>query len=108
MCVLGCDNISYLVFNCFEDGYGLSLEVVDQVKVCGVQFIVIVDNGILFYVGVVYVKMLGILVIVIDYYLSGDMLLDVEVIINFNLCDCNFLLKLLVGVGVVFYLMLVL
>lgn len=108
MCLFGCSNIDYLVLNCFEDGYGLSLEVVDQVYVCGVQLIVMVDNGIFFYVGVEYVCLLGILVIVIDYYLLGDILFVVEVIINFNLCDCNFLLKLLVGVGVVFYLMLVL
>lgn len=67
-----------------------------------------VDNGIFFYVGVEYVRLLGISVIVIDYYLSGEILFVVEVIINFNLCDCNFSSKLLVGVGVVFYLMLVL
>lgn len=108
LCVLGYGNVFYLVLNCFEDGYGLSLEVVDQVYVCGVQMIMIVDNGILFYVGVDYVYVLGILVLVIDYYLLGEMLLVVEVIVNFNLCDCDFLLKLLVGVGVVFYLMLVL
>lgn len=29
MCSFGCSNIDYLVLNCFEDGYGLSLEVVD-------------------------------------------------------------------------------
>ncbi|MCD3069368.1 hypothetical protein GFJ91_22130, partial [Salmonella enterica subsp. enterica serovar Enteritidis] len=32
MRALGCDNISYLVPNRFEDGYGLSPEVVDQAR----------------------------------------------------------------------------
>ncbi|MDI5303776.1 hypothetical protein MJN76_30110, partial [Salmonella enterica subsp. enterica serovar Anatum] len=37
MRALGCDNISYLVPNRFEDGYGLSPEVVDQAKARGAQ-----------------------------------------------------------------------
>lgn len=66
------------------------------------------DNGIFFYAGVEYVRSLGISVIVIDYYLSGEILFVAEAIINFNLRDCNFSSKLLVGVGVAFYLMLAL
>lgn len=43
---LGCSNIDYLVPNRFEDGYGLSPEVVDQAHARGAQLIVTVDNGI--------------------------------------------------------------
>ncbi len=54
------NNISYLVPNRFEDGYGLSPEVVDQAKARGAQLIVTVDNGISSHAGVAHAKTLGI------------------------------------------------
>ncbi|EAM8902156.1 single-stranded-DNA-specific exonuclease RecJ [Salmonella enterica subsp. enterica serovar Agama] len=108
MRALGCDNISYLVPNRFEDGYGLSPEVVDQAKARGAQLIVTVDNGISSYAGVAHAKTLGIPVIVTDHHLPGDTLPDAEAIINPNLRDCEFPSKSLAGVGVAFYLMLAL
>ncbi|EGC5821383.1 single-stranded-DNA-specific exonuclease RecJ [Salmonella enterica] len=108
MRALGCDNISYLVPNRFEDGYGLSPEVVDQAKARGAQLIVTVDNGISSYAGVAHAKTLGIPVIVTDHHLPGDTLPEAEAIINPNLRDCEFPSKSLAGVGVAFYLMLAL
>lgn len=108
MRALGCDNISYLVPNRFEDGYGLSPEVVDQAKARGAQLIVTVDNGISSHAGVAHAKTLWIPVIVTDHHLPGDTLPDAEAIINPNLRDCEFPSKSLAGVGVAFYLMLAL
>lgn len=108
MRALGCDNISYLVPNRFEDGYGLSPEVVDQAKARGAQLIVTVDNGISSHAGVAHAKTLGVPVIVTDHHLPGDTLPDAEAIINPNLRDCEFPSKSLAGVGVAFYLMLAL
>ncbi|EAO9596980.1 single-stranded-DNA-specific exonuclease RecJ [Salmonella enterica] len=108
MRALGCDNISYLVPNRFEDGYGLSPEVVEQAKARGAQLIVTVDNGISSHAGVAHAKTLGIPVIVTDHHLPGDTLPDAEAIINPNLRDCEFPSKSLAGVGVAFYLMLAL
>lgn len=108
MRALGCDNISYLVPNRFEDGYGLSPEVVDQAKARGAQLIVTVDNGISSHAGVAHAKTLGIPVIVTDHHLPGDTLPDADAIINPNLRDCEFPSKSLAGVGVAFYLMLAL
>ncbi|EDP8629171.1 single-stranded-DNA-specific exonuclease RecJ [Salmonella bongori] len=108
MRALGCDNISYLVPNRFEDGYGLSPEVVDQARARGAQLIVTVDNGISSHAGVAHAKALGIPVIVTDHHLPGDTLPDAEAIINPNLRDCEFPSKSLAGVGVAFYLMLAL
>ncbi|EBY0371533.1 single-stranded-DNA-specific exonuclease RecJ [Salmonella enterica subsp. enterica serovar Toulon] len=108
MRALGCDNISYLVPNRFEDGYGLSPEVVDQAKARGAQLIVTVDNGISSHAGVAHAKTLGIPVIVTDHHLPGDTLPEAEAIINPNLRDCEFPSKSLAGVGVAFYLMLAL
>ncbi|ENR8890159.1 TPA: single-stranded-DNA-specific exonuclease RecJ [Citrobacter koseri] len=105
---LGCNNISYLVPNRFEDGYGLSPEVVDQAHARGAQLIVTVDNGISSHAGVEHARALGIPVVVTDHHLPGDTLPDAEAIINPNLRDCDFPSKSLAGVGVAFYLMLAL
>ncbi|ABV15312.1 TPA: single-stranded-DNA-specific exonuclease RecJ [Citrobacter koseri] len=105
---LGCNNISYLVPNRFEDGYGLSPEVVDQAHARGAQMIVTVDNGISSHTGVEHARALGIPVVVTDHHLPGDTLPDAEAIINPNLRDCDFPSKSLAGVGVAFYLMLAL
>ncbi|EHG7583190.1 MULTISPECIES: single-stranded-DNA-specific exonuclease RecJ [Citrobacter] len=108
MRALGCDNISYLVPNRFEDGYGLSPEVVDQAHARGAQLIVTVDNGISSHAGVDHASALGIPVVVTDHHLPGETLPAAQAIINPNLRDCDFPSKSLAGVGVAFYLMLAL
>ncbi|WP_330982800.1 MULTISPECIES: single-stranded-DNA-specific exonuclease RecJ [Enterobacterales] len=105
---LGCSNISYLVPNRFEDGYGLSPEVVDQAHARGAQLIMTVDNGISSHAGVERAHELGIPVLVTDHHLPGDTLPAAEAIINPNLRECCFPSKSLAGVGVAFYLMLAL
>lgn len=105
---LGCDNLSYLVPNRFDDGYGLSPEVVDQAHARGAQLILTVDNGISSHAGVARAHELGIPVVVTDHHLPGDTLPEAEAIVNPNLRDCDFPSKSLAGVGVAFYLMLAL
>ena len=105
---LGYGNVSYLVPNRFEDGYGLSPEVVDQAHARGAQMIMTVDNGISSHAGVERAHSLGIPVLVTDHHLPGDTLPAAEAIINPNLRDCEFPSKSLAGVGVAFYLMLAL
>ncbi|QRU51610.1 single-stranded-DNA-specific exonuclease RecJ [Klebsiella oxytoca] len=105
---LGYGNVSYLVPNRFEDGYGLSPEVVDQAHARGAQMIMTVDNGISSHAGVERAHALGIPVLVTDHHLPGDTLPAAKAIINPNLRDCEFPSKSLAGVGVAFYLMLAL
>jgi single-stranded-DNA-specific exonuclease len=105
---MGAENIGYLVPNRFEDGYGLSPEVVDQAHARGAQMIVTVDNGISSHAGVERAHALGIPVLVTDHHLPGETLPAAEAIINPNLADCEFPSKSLAGVGVAFYLMLAL
>ncbi|WP_139540272.1 single-stranded-DNA-specific exonuclease RecJ [Klebsiella spallanzanii] len=105
---LGYGNVSYLVPNRFDDGYGLSPEVVDQAHARGAQMIMTVDNGISSHAGVDHAHALGIPVLVTDHHLPGDTLPAAEAIINPNLRDCEFPSKSLAGVGVAFYLMLAL
>lgn len=105
---MGCSNIGYLVPNRFEDGYGLSPEVVNQAHHNGAQMIMTVDNGISSHSGVERAHALGIPVLITDHHLPGESLPAAEAIINPNLADCTFASKSLAGVGVAFYLMLAL
>jgi len=105
---LGGGNVAYLVPNRFDDGYGLSPEVVDQAHARGAQMILTVDNGISSHAGVARAHELGIPVLVTDHHLPGDTLPAAGAIINPNLTECTFPSKSLAGVGVAFYLMLAL
>jgi len=105
---MGCGNLDYLVPNRFEDGYGLSPEVVEQAASRGAELILTVDNGISSHAGVLLAHEKGIQVLVTDHHLPGDTLPEAEAIINPNLHGCEFPSKSLAGVGVAFYLMLAL
>ncbi len=105
---LGCRNVDYLVPNRFEDGYGLSPEVVDQALEYQAQLIMTVDNGVSSIAGVKYAKEQGLEVIVTDHHLPGNELPQADAIVNPNLESCPFPSKSLAGVGVAFYLMLAL
>ncbi len=105
---LGCTNVDYLVPNRFEDGYGLSPEVVEQAIAKGAEFIMTVDNGISSIDGVKAAKEKGLLVLITDHHLPGNELPEADAIVNPNLAHCQFESKSLAGVGVAFYLMLAL
>ncbi|MEM6160423.1 single-stranded-DNA-specific exonuclease RecJ [Erwinia sp. P6884] len=105
---MGGSNVKYLVPNRFDDGYGLSPEVVEQAAARGAQLIVTVDNGISSHAGVSLAHEKGIAVVITDHHLPGDTLPDAEAIVNPNLQDCAFPSRSLAGVGVAFYLMLAL
>lgn len=104
--MLGYHNVDFLIPNRFEDGYGLSPEVVEQACAKGAEFIMTVDNGISSIEGVNHAKALGIQVLVTDHHLPGSILPNADAIVNPNLSDCHFPSKSLAGVGVAFYLML--
>ncbi len=103
--LMGYRNLDYLVPNRFEDGYGLSPEVVEQVVKKGADLIITVDNGISSHDGVDSAHKHDIKVIITDHHLPGSVLPAAEAIINPNLTDCQFPSKALAGVGVTFYLM---
>ena len=105
---MGGRNIKYLVPNRFDDGYGLSPEVVEQAAARGAQLIMTVDNGISSHAGVALAHEKGIAVVITDHHLPGDTLPDAEAIVNPNLADSEFPSRTLAGVGVAFYLMLAL
>ncbi|RTZ14984.1 single-stranded-DNA-specific exonuclease RecJ [Vibrio aquaticus] len=106
--MLGSSNVDYLVPNRFEDGYGLSPEVVDQAIELGAEVIMTVDNGVSSIDGVRYAKEKGLQVLVTDHHLPGHELPNVDAMVNPNLQECAFPSKALAGVGVAFYLMMAL
>ncbi len=104
--MLGSHNVDYLVPNRFEDGYGLSIDVVEQAIEMGAEFIITVDNGVSSISGVEFAKQQGLTVVVTDHHLPGNELPVADAIVNPNLAQCHFPSKALAGVGVAFYLML--
>ena len=105
---MGGQHVQYLVPNRFDDGYGLSPEVVEQAAARGAELILTVDNGISSHAGVLCAHQKGIPVLVTDHHLPGETLPEAEAIVNPNLDDSTFPSRALAGVGVAFYLMLAL
>ena len=68
---MGGATVDYLVPNRFEDGYGLSPEVVEQAA-RGAELIVTVDNGISSHAGVDVAHAKGMQVLVTDHHLPGE------------------------------------
>ncbi|WGY47859.1 single-stranded-DNA-specific exonuclease RecJ [Vibrio sp. ABG19] len=106
--MLGSHNVDYLVPNRFEDGYGLSPEVVEQALAMNAEMIMTVDNGVSSIEGVRFAKQHGLQVLVTDHHLPGQTLPEADAMVNPNLQSCAFPSKALAGVGVAFYLMMAL
>lgn len=101
-------SIDYMVPNRFEDGYGLSPELVERAVSRGAKLIVTVDNGVSSHSAVKIAHDYGVPVLITDHHLPGDTLPEAAAIVNPNLHDSKFPSKSLSGVGVAFYLMLAL
>jgi len=100
--------VSYLVPNRFDYGYGLTPEVVRLAAERRADLIITVDNGIASVEGVAEAKRLGIGTLITDHHLPGDELPAAGVIVNPNQPGCRFASKGIAGVGVMFYVMLAL
>lgn len=101
----GFQNVTFLVPNRFDFGYGLSPEMVDVVIAHQADLLVTVDNGISCIAGVKKAKEAGIKVLITDHHLPGEQLPIADAIVNPNQADCGFPSTNLAGVGVAFYLM---
>jgi len=106
--LLGAENVSFVVPNRFEYGYGLTCEIVDLVKLQKPDVIITVDNGISSIDGVKAAKDAGIKVLVTDHHLPGDELPPADAIVNPNLPGEKFPTGSLAGVGVIFYVLMAL
>ncbi len=102
---LGAQQVSFLVPNRFEYGYGLSPEIVELAAQQSPHVIVTVDNGVSSVSGVERANELGIDVIVTDHHLAGSELPRAYAIVNPNLPDAHFASKAMAGVGVAYYVL---
>ncbi|NND82556.1 MAG: single-stranded-DNA-specific exonuclease RecJ, partial [Gammaproteobacteria bacterium] len=102
----GISNVSYLVPNRFEYGYGLTPEIVGVAAMRQPDVIITVDNGISSIAGVHAAQALGMSVLITDHHLPGEEIPTADVIVNPNLPGDRFASKNLAGVGVIFYVML--
>jgi len=100
--------VSYIVPNRFEYGYGLSPEIVALAAREKPDVLVTVDNGIADVAGGGGGNALGIDVVVTDHHMPGTQLPEARVIVNPNQPGCGFPSKNLAGVGVMFYVLLAL
>lgn len=105
---MGASNVTYLVPNRFEYGYGLTPEIVDVALKQLPDLIVTVDNGISSISGVAAANKAGVPVLVTDHHLPGSELPDAAVIVNPNLSAADGIGQNLAGVGVLFYVLLAL
>ena len=102
---MGATEVSFLVPNRFEFGYGLSPEIVALAARQSPQVIITVDNGVSSVAGVHKANDLGIDVIVTDHHLPGPELPAAYAIVNPNLPQAQFPSRAMAGVGVAYYVM---
>ncbi len=104
--------VDYLVPNRFDNGYGLTPEVVDLAlvhpRLGRPDLLVTVDNGIAAHAGIARAHEVGLPVLVTDHHLPGETLPQAAAIIDPNQPGCGFPSKALAGVGVMFYLLVAL
>ena len=105
--MMGARNVGYVVPHRAVHGYGLTPALVATLQPAP-NLIVTVDNGIASLGGVAAAKARGSRVIVTDHHLPGATLPRADAIVNPSLPGAAFASKALCGVGVMFYLLLVL
>lgn len=105
---MGCQFVDYIIPNRFDDGYGLSINVVKKAILQKADLIITVDNGVSAVEAVEFAKQSNLTVIITDHHLCPEQLPPADAIINPNLPNCTFPSKHLAGVGVAFYFMLAL
>ena len=106
--LLGAKHVRYIVPDRVVDGYGLTPPIAERVKASGADVLITVDNGIASVEGVATARKLGLQVLVTDHHLPAAVLPEADAIVNPNQPGCTFESKALAGVGVMFYVLLVL
>jgi len=109
--LLGAKNISYLIPDRKEHGYGLTEKIVQVAGKAKPDLIITVDNGITSIDGVNAVHALEhpCEILITDHHLpAGDNIPDAEAVVNPSQPGCNFESKALAGCGVMFYVIVAL
>lgn len=67
-------NVDYFIPDRYEDGYGISRQIIDRASALGVKLIIILDCGIKAVDEIAYAKSLGIDFIICDHHVPDDIL----------------------------------
>lgn len=100
---LGAETVYYIP-NRIEEGYGLSIESIDKVKLLGVNLIITVDCGIKSNEAVCHANSMGMDVIITDHHECEGELPEAFTILDPHQPGCGYPDKDLAGVGVAFKL----
>lgn len=100
---LGAD-VTYYIPNRIDEGYGMNLEAIDNIKAMGTDLIVTVDNGISAIEEAEYIYSLGMELVVTDHHQVGSVLPRAEAVVNPHRDDNDIRFTDLAGVGVAFKL----
>lgn len=101
----GAQEVRYRVPNRFEDGYGLTPEIVASEAHWQADVLMTVDNGTTALAGVAAARAAGMRVVVTDHHLAGAELPQADALVNPNVAGDEFPSKHLAGVGVAFYVL---
>jgi len=105
---MGATQVHYVVPDRAVHGYGLTPAIVEKAVCHSPDLIITVDNGISSIAGVGAAKAHGIKVLVTDHHLPGSELPTADAIVNPNQAGDTSRCNALAGVGVTFYVLLVL
>ena len=97
-------NVTCLLPNRHEDGYGLSMHVVDKIKKMGTDLVITVDNGIAAIAEADYIKELGMDLVITDHHLPGEKLPNCIAVVDPHRMEVDCPFREYAGVGVAFKL----
>ncbi len=106
--LLGARHVDFAVPDRARHGYGLSVALVDELKVRAPQVLITVDQGTSSVEGIARARAAGIDVIVTDHHLAGEQLPAALAIVNPNVGTRAPRYARLAGVGVMFYVLVAL
>ncbi len=96
-------NVDYYVPDRENDGYGISIDVINKAAADGVTLIITVDNGIAAVKEVMHANKLGIDIVITDHHLPQGDLPDAVAVVDPHI-DGDYCFRDLCGVGVAFKL----
>ncbi len=100
----GFENVSATIPNRFVEGYGLTIDAVDQIVADGAQLIITVDCGSLSEKEIIHANKLGVDVIVTDHHNAALVQPPAVAVVNPKRADNKYPFTDLAGVGVAFKL----
>ena len=95
-------NSSYYIPDRIEEGYGLNINAIEEIKALGCNCIISVDCGITSVEEAKKAKELGIQLFITDHHQCQETLPDCDGIVNPKQIDCTFPFKNLAGAGIAF------